>query len=164
MTHHAGNDPLVLTNQTPIGARLLFGCVGLLPLIWPAWNLQPWNIPFGLLAVFFWIIVLGAIALGGAIILFMAFAPNQRLTITHDGITLDRQSIFGTSHRRVDASDVAEVVLKRSEWQDGADSFSIRVTLNGTSNFVTAPITSEDRAQQLLKKTEAALAALRSGG
>lgn len=154
----------VLNNKTHIGVRLLFGCFGLVPLIWPAWDLQPWTIPFGIFAVFFWIIVLGAMALGLAIILLMVFAPQQQLTISPSEIKLDRHSIFGASHRDVTVSDVEDVTLERTEWQDGPDSFSIRVSLKGATNFVTSPIASEAEAQKLLQQTKDALDGLRAGG
>lgn len=142
--------PLVLTNHTPIATRLVFGAFGLIPLIVPAYGLRPWDIPFGVIAALFWLIVLGAMALGAAIVALMIFVPEARLVVHEDHIILDRKSVFGKQKQTLPLSDIVDVTLERSTWQDGPDTFSLRITLSGQTGFVTDPIGSEQTGQAIL--------------
>lgn len=151
--------PLILTNHIRPGARLLFGGFGLVPLLWPAWALHPWTIPFGGFAVAIWIIVLGAVALGLVIVGAMIFAPDVTLTIAEDKIVLERKSILGSNQRNLRTSDITNVSIKVTEWQDGPDTYAVQVSLASGRPFQSEPIPTKDAAELAVLDVHSAIAA-----
>jgi hypothetical protein len=102
--------------------------VGFLPLA----DLWPGLISISVVAPIAWVIVVGALALAALLIGGAVFGYSTVLSLTPEGITLERKNLLHRTVNRVQPSDIGKISVFTQGWSDGPDSWRVEVELRGT--------------------------------
>lgn len=161
-------DMLEIRSPMPIGRRVFFGLIALVPLLAPYELLiRPgW---YDMANAFFWFaafVSLGAVSVSA----FMAFAAVAGLetTMTFDArlatfTSSQRAPVVPLTVRRAPFSAIVDVAVERHVWSEGPDTFSLAVRVTGAPVVRTSSIESQvdvdalaERVRQLLGGSQTA--------
>jgi hypothetical protein len=147
-----------LANRHSHPKRLVLGGIGLGVLIWPIWDLWPGIASFSPVSPVFWIIGLGAAAIGGILLSAAVFGRSTVLTVLPTGLDLVEETLLGQRRRGLRPDEVGPVSVVEHEWSEGPATWRVTVALQGSK-----PLTSEDfrdraEAERLAARLAEALA------
>ena len=129
-----------IQDMMPLGRRVLFALLALLPLLAPyELLLRPhWTDYFNLVFLFFLIVSLGALTVS-ALLLWAAIAGLSKV-LRFDrstGLLIYQSGAPIVRWRKTEQplSDVEKIAVNMHEWTDGAPSYSMDVTLRSGQGF-----------------------------
>jgi hypothetical protein len=149
--------PVELADRHSRPKRLILGLLGLFVLVWPIWDLWPGIASFTPVSPIFWIIGLGAAALGLLLLLGSAFGRSTVLTITADGASLEEANLFRRSIRPIITADLGALKVEAQEWSEGPMTWRVSLERKGRKPLVSESLAMRDAAEDLARRIAGAL-------
>ena len=155
------SETVVLTSRQGAGKRGILAVIGLVALILPVADL--WHGLFALspVALFFWIIVLGAAFVGAILIGGAIVGDSTELRISPGQITLVRANLLRRSEEDLERGDIRSVRVRVEDWESGPDTYSVEILLRqgrpvGSNDFPRREDAEAlaERARRALRLTE----------
>lgn len=139
-----------------MAVRAILACFGLFALVAPPLAFRGVLLQPSLFAIPFWIITLGAAAVGGTTLLAVIVAEDTVLEVSGGTIRLSRRNPFHgrTATQSLAADDIVDIGIRTVEWDSGPDTFALQVRLKHGR-----PVGSDDFARR--EDAEALAARLR---
>lgn len=127
MTEDDGRKPLLFENDIPLAVRGVFGLVGLFVIGIVVWELHPALWPLNAFTLFFLVIVCGALAVGGHMVLGSLFGWADVWTIRPGEMELVRRNPFATRAMVFRPADIAAIEVNEREDMDSDPFWSVEM-------------------------------------
>lgn len=153
----AMTETVELANLHSVPKRIGLGVIGLAVAIFPIWDLWPGFASVSLVSPVFWIIGLGALAIGLTLVAASIFGTSTLLSVGPGGISLLRESPV---HRRIHGltpEDLGPIRVEEQEWSDGPSSWRVTVELRGSKPLVSESFREAAEAEELAARIARAL-------
>ena len=124
-----GTDKIVLTSRLHPFARVMFAAMGLFALLGPLLDLRPWAAPFLPFGLVFWIITLGAIGIGVALLSGAVLGESTEARIGPDSVQVIRKRLWGRRTERLSPADVTALEVVEHDWESRPHSYIVKLSL-----------------------------------
>jgi hypothetical protein len=149
--------PVELANRHSRPKRIVLGLIGLVVLVWPVWDLWPGIASFTLVSPVFWVIGLGAVALGAVLLAAAIFGRGTVLTVAPEGISLTEETILGQRGRPVALAELGPVTVVEQDWSEGPATFRVSLARQGGKLLLSEDFPTRSEAEALANQLERAL-------
>jgi hypothetical protein len=146
-----------LANHHSRPKRLVLGAMGLCVPIWPIWDLWPGIASFTLVSPVFWIIGLGAAAIGMVLLATAVFGPSTVLTVSPAGVELSEENLLRKRHLQLQPGEVGPVSVVTHEWSDGPATWYVKVEVLGRKPLMPNDFKDRNEAERLAGRLSEAL-------
>ncbi|HLQ20557.1 MAG TPA: hypothetical protein VK146_16415 [Tabrizicola sp.] len=139
------------------GKRVVLGLIGLAVAALPLWDLWPGIASLSLISPVFWVIGLGALAIGMTLIGASIFGPSTLLSVGPDGVSLRRESPL---RRRIDwlqPEALGPILVEVHAWSEGPSNWRVTIGLKGAKPLLSQDFPDRALAEQLAERLAAAL-------
>jgi hypothetical protein len=144
-------------NRHSRAGRMVLALIGLGVIIWPIWDLWPGIASISVVSPFFWIIGLGAVAVGGILFVGSVFGWSTVLTVAPDGVMLQRENLFQRQVAPVNPTDLGAIRIEEQEWSDGPMTWHVSLTLTGSKPLRSESFQTRATAEALAARLKLAL-------
>lgn len=148
---------VVLRNRQSPFKRAVLGTGGAAALILPAADLWDGLVVPSLVAPFFWVIVLGAAAVGAAFLAGAVLGDETELRVAGGRITLARANLLRKSLDSLAPGDIRAVTIVAHEWESRPETYSVEVRLTRGRPVCSGEIATREAAEALAGRLRAAL-------
>jgi hypothetical protein len=146
-----------LANRHSTPKRVALAVIGLAVAIWPIWDLWPGIASVSALSPVFWIIGLGALALGLVLFSGAVFGQSTVLLVRPDGLLLQRENLLTGSTLPLRPGDLGALVVVKHDWSEGPATWRVTVSVRGKKPLVSEDFPNRADADALANRLDHAL-------
>jgi hypothetical protein len=127
MAQADGGQPLVMVQPMGAALRVLLGAAGASCAFLAARELVPGVWPIGWHSIFVGALLAGALAVCGTLVIAALFGNAIRMTVSDDGMLVEKSSPFGRRIEQLRPGSVAALSVVENEWDSGSSTWAIEI-------------------------------------